>query len=133
VRIISKKRLERFWKSRKSDSAIAERDFTAWLKLARNADWANFGALRGQTFGTAEQVGNCVVFDVGNNRYRLIGRVNYARGIIFVLLPMDHEEYDRRPWADECGCHKPPPKRVPAPKKSPPKGKSTPHSRRGGN
>lgn len=30
-----------------------------------------------QTFGSADQVGNCVVFDVGSNRYRLIGRVLY--------------------------------------------------------
>ena len=43
VRIISKKRLESFWKSRKHDSAIAERDFTAWIKLAKNANWRNFG------------------------------------------------------------------------------------------
>src|SRR4051812_33345865 len=93
VRIISKKRLERFWRSRKADSEIAERDFSAWLKLARSAGWANFAALKGETFGTADQVGYCVVFDVGNNRFRLIGLVNYQSGIIYVRKVMDHEEY----------------------------------------
>jgi mRNA interferase HigB len=124
MRVISRRRLRQFWESRKHDAAIAERDLSAWYKLAKNATWANFGELR-QTFGSADQVGNCVVFDVGNNRLRLIGRVNYARGILYVLRVMDHAEYDKQRWVDDCGCHKPPPnKRDPA-KKAPTKGKAT--------
>jgi mRNA interferase HigB len=110
VRIISKRRLRQFWESRKQDAAVAERDLAAWHKLAKSAEWANFGALR-QTFGSADQVGNCVVFDVGNNRFRLIGRVNYARGIVYVLRVMDHAEYDKKLWVDDCGCFRPPPKK----------------------
>jgi mRNA interferase HigB len=113
VRVISKSRLRQFWESRKVDARIAERDLSAWYKPATKAEWANFGALR-QTFGSADQVGNCVVFDVGNNRFRLIGRVNYARGIIYVLKVMDHSEYDKNRWVNECGCHKPPPKKPPS-------------------
>ena len=112
MRVISKPRLVQFWQARKADSATAERDLAAWYKLARNAAWANFGALR-QTFGSADQVGNCVVFDVGNNRFRLVGRVNYARGVVYVLKVMDHAEYDKNLWADACGCHEPPPKMAP--------------------
>ena len=118
MRIISKARLVEFWQSRKADSAMAERDLSAWYKLATNAKWANFATIR-QTFGSADQVGNCIVFDVGNNRFRLIGRVNYGRGVIYVLKVMDHTDYDKKLWADACGCHEPPPK------KPPPKEKST--------
>ena len=82
---------------------------SAWRKTTEHADWDNFFSLR-QTFGSADQVGNCVVFDVGNNRFRLIGRVNYAKGIVYVLKVMDHLEYDRNTWVDDCGCHQPPPK-----------------------
>ena len=81
------------------------------VQLARSAAWANFAALR-QTFGSADRVGDCVVFDVGNNRFRLIGRVRFAGGIVYVLKVMDHTEYDARNWADECGCHRPPPVRT---------------------
>ena len=123
--------LERFWRSRKDDSEIAERDFTSWLKLTRNAEWAHFGALR-QTFGTADQVGNCVVFDVGNNRFRLIGRVNYRRGIVYVLRPMDHAEYDKKRWVDDCGCYKPAPMKPTSERKAPPEGKPKPSGRKGG-
>jgi mRNA interferase HigB len=77
VRVISRRRLREFWESRKHDSEVAQRDLSAWFKVAKTAEWDNFGALK-QTFGSADQVGNCVVFDVGNNRFRLIGRVKYG-------------------------------------------------------
>jgi mRNA interferase HigB len=120
MRIISRKRLVEFWEGRKRDRRTAENDLSGWYKLASGADWANFGALK-QTFGSADQVGNCVVFDVGNNRFRLIGRVNYRAGIVYALKVMDHAEYDRTPWAHECGCHSPPPKATGKQKETPAK------------
>jgi mRNA interferase HigB len=130
MHVISKKRLEQFWEARKTDSEIAERDSTAWYKLAKKAEWNHFGSLR-QTFGSADQVGNCVVFDVGNNRFRLIGRINYTKGIIYVLKVLDHAEYAKNLWVDECGCHQPPPKRPVAARKASPMSKSSPHQRNG--
>jgi mRNA interferase HigB len=109
MRVISRRRLREYWESRKDDSTIAERDLSTWCKLAKSAEWRNCATLK-QTFGSADQVGNCVVFDVGNNRFRLIGRVNYRKGIIYVLRVMDHREYDKQRWVDDCGCHRPPPK-----------------------
>jgi mRNA interferase HigB len=131
VRIISKRRLREFWESRKHDGEIAKRDLSAWYKITKNAQWDTFGALR-QTFGSADQVGNCVVFDVGNNRFRLIGRVNYSRGIVYVLRVMDHAEYDKQLWAEACGCHEPPPKTSPATKTTPPKAKPARRRRKRG-
>jgi mRNA interferase HigB len=110
VRVIAKSRLREFWESRKHDAVLAERDLSVWHKIASKADWGNFASLK-QTFGSADQVGNCVVFDVGNNRFRLIGRVIYPKGRLYVLKVMDHAEYDRARWAEECRCHKPPPKK----------------------
>jgi mRNA interferase HigB len=122
VRVISKRRLREFWESRKHDAEVAARDLSAWYKVAKAAVWANFGSLR-QTFGSADQVGNCAVFDVGNNRFRLIGRVRYEKGIVYILRVMDHAEYDKKRWVDDCGCHKPPPKRPATARDASPKGK----------
>jgi mRNA interferase HigB len=108
MRVISKSRLKSFWESHNS-RADAEKALTVWYKIASKAEWESFAGLR-QTFGSADQVGNCVVFDVGNNRYRLIGRVFYPR-LIYVLRVMDHKEYDKTPWAKQCGCHQPPPRK----------------------
>ena len=129
MRIISKSRLAAFWEGRKADSAVAERDLIAWYKLTEGASWGNFGQLK-QTFGSADQVGNCVVFDVGNNRFRLIGRVNYRRGIIYVLDVMDHRRYDRKRWIDDCGCRRPPPKPPSAPPTTPEPTTRRPRERR---
>lgn len=108
MRVISKRRLREFWESRKNDRERAQRDLSAWHKIAKGADWTNFGGLK-QTFGSADQVGNCVVFDMGNNRYRLIGRVNYRKHVVYVLRAMDHAEYDKKRWIETCGCYQPPP------------------------
>jgi mRNA interferase HigB len=112
VRVISKRALREFWEARKEDAEVAEKDLSTWYKIAKHADWPHFAGLK-QTLGSADQVGNCVVFDVGNNRYRLIGRVNYNKGIVYVLRVMDHKEYDNNLWQKSCRCHEPPPGAVP--------------------
>lgn len=113
MRIFSKRTLREFWESRKHDSAVAERDLSAWLRVAKGAAWKDFDDLRRSTFRSADMVGNCVVFDVGNNRFRLIGRVNYRAGKLYVLMVMDHAEYDSGAWKTDCNCFKPPPKLEP--------------------
>jgi len=101
--------LREFWESRKQDAGIAEHDLSAWYEVAKDGEWKDFGSLK-QTFGTADRVGNCIVFDVGNNRFRLIGRVFFGSHRLYVLKVMDHQEYDRRRWVEECGCRSPQPK-----------------------
>jgi mRNA interferase HigB len=108
VRIISEATIKEFWSSRRGDAVEAERLLRDWIKAVRHADWENFASLR-QTFGSADKVGDCVVFDVGNNRYRLIGRVRFRAKIVYILKVMDHAEYDLDKWKDACGCFTPPP------------------------
>jgi mRNA interferase HigB len=110
LRVISNRSLREFWESRKAETGVAERDLSVWRRLTEQAGWTNFGSLR-QTFPSADEVGNCVVFDAGNNRHRVIGRINYSKGIVYVLKVMDHSEYDKAIWIDAYGCHKPPSKR----------------------
>jgi mRNA interferase HigB len=134
VYVISRKALVDFWESRKGDARIAGRDLSTWYKLAEKADWANFAALK-QTFGSADQVGHCVVFDVGNNRYRLVALVKYSRsgqGTLFVKKVMDHAEYDRRKWPAECGCLTPPPQKASTAVGPSPRGKARKNGREKG-
>ena len=127
MRVISKRALREFWEGRKEDAEVAEKDLSTWYKIAKHAEWLHFAGLK-QTFGSADQVGNCVVFDVGNNRYRLIGRVNYSTGILYVLRVMDHKEYDKGNWKkDTFGDDWDKPGR----RKEPPKGNRPPGRKRG--
>jgi mRNA interferase HigB len=111
LRIISNRTLREFWEPRLAVAQIAERDLTVWRKLTERSVWPTFAALR-QTFPSAHKVGNCVVFDAGNNRYWVICRINHERGIVYVLKVMDHGEYDRGRWKTDCGCFDPPPRRA---------------------
>jgi mRNA interferase HigB len=131
VWVIAKSHLRRFWEARKDDAEIAQRDLLTWFKMAESADWAHFAALK-QTFGSADRVGNCVVFDVGNNRFRLIGRVFYTTGKLYVLKVMDHREYDKGHWIKDCGCYEPPPKKSRGAKKPLAPEAATPRRRKRG-
>lgn len=110
MRIISNRPIREFCASRKADRDAAQRDFAVWRKIAESAEWRNHGDLK-RTFGSADRVGNCTVFDVGNNRFRLIGRVNFRAGMLYVLAVMDHKEYDHKAWVDACGCNDSPPRK----------------------
>ena len=109
MRIISRRRLIQFWDARKHDSPLAQRSLLAWEKITKACSWSDWTALK-QTFGTADRVGNCSVFDVVNNHFRLIARINFRTKIVYVLKIMDHAEYDQTRWEDQCGCHQPPPR-----------------------
>jgi mRNA-degrading endonuclease HigB of HigAB toxin-antitoxin module len=46
--------------------------------------------------------GNTVaVFDIVNNRYRMIAAIHYDHPRVFVLRIFDHKEYDKNRWKDE--------------------------------
>ena len=112
MRVISRKAIRLFWEEPKR-AKDAKPLLAAWYKVVLAAEWRNFADLR-QTFNSADRVGNCTVFDIGGNKYRLIGRVRYATemlpGVVYILYVMTHAEYDENTWPDKCGCFQPPPK-----------------------
>ena len=70
--------------------------------------WHSWGDVRA-AFATASLVGNCVVFNIGGNKFRLVTRVLYPSQKVFVLKVMTHEEYDDDQWKADCGCFAAPP------------------------
>jgi len=50
------------------------------------------------TFPSADLGGNCTVFNVAGNYYRLIARVFFRSHKVYVLRVMTHAEYDREDW-----------------------------------
>jgi mRNA interferase HigB len=80
----------------------AEQSLLAWLSEIEAAHYENPAQLR-QRHGSADFVGDRVVFDIGGNKYRLVVRVIYAdlqvdpplKGIVFILFLGTHKQYDR--------------------------------------
>jgi len=106
MRVISKARLRLFWES--PDCGDSEGPLRAWYTHVgdRSVAWKNWSDVK-TTFGNADLVGNCVVFNIGGHKYRLITRILYPSRKVFVLKVMTHKEYDGEKWKDDCGCFAP--------------------------
>ena len=109
MRVISKARLRAFWEVPGYEDA--EGPLKAWHTHVshKSISWHSWGDLK-SNFASASSVGNCVVFNIGGNKYRLIARVLYPCQKVFILRVMTHSEYDEDKWKEACGCFQPPPK-----------------------
>jgi mRNA interferase HigB len=67
----------------------------------KTEEFNNFSELR-KTFSSADQVGNCTVFNIGGNKFRLIATIHYNRQIIYIRQVLTHAEYDLNKWQEEC-------------------------------
>jgi mRNA interferase HigB len=115
MRIITKARLRQFWAS--PDQGGSEGPLRAWYThVSKEAvAWQSWAGVKAD-FGKASLVGNCVVFNIGGNKYRLVTRILYRSQKVFILKVMTHKEYDEDKWKEDCGCFADPP-RKPASKK----------------
>jgi mRNA interferase HigB len=108
MRVVSKARLKLFWEFAGHEDA--EGPFRAWYThvSSKTISWHSWGDVKA-SFAGASVVGDCIVFNIGGNKYRLICRVRYATQKVFVLKVMTHGEYDEDKWKGECGCFGVPP------------------------
>jgi mRNA interferase HigB len=81
----------------------AAKEIRAWYKIADNARWRNFTEVR-QVFKDADDVDGYVIFNIRQNRYRLVTIIHYARekdgrlteGHIYIRSVLTHRQYDNR-------------------------------------
>jgi mRNA interferase HigB len=97
VRILSKPRILEASRSHPDWSA----SLNSWFKITKGADWTNFADVRA-TFGSADLVGSCVVFNIANNRCRLIAWINFKTRKVFIRSILTHKEYDKGLWKNDC-------------------------------
>lgn len=91
MHVISRKTLCDFW-LKHSD---AEEALKAWFREAKAAKWASFDDIKAR-YNSADAVpDNRVVFNIKGNSYRLIVRINYNSGCIFIRFVGTHAEYDK--------------------------------------
>ena len=93
MHIISKTTSRKFW-LKHPDS---EGPLRAWFTVAKRSTWTKFVDVR-KAYPSADDVGGLSVFDIGGNKYRLIVKIEYRRGQIFVLDVLTHAQYSRGHW-----------------------------------
>lgn len=101
MRVISRKRLREFCENNPELDAGGLLD--QWFSTVRQAEWANFGAVRA-TYRSADQVEHFTVFNIGGHRLRLIAVINFVGGIVYIRQVLPHKNYDKGHWKqDEFG------------------------------
>ena len=108
--IISKSRLREFWEL--PGVSAAKGPLLSWHRHVELAEWKNWGDVKAD-FPSADAVGNCTVFNIGGNKYRLVTRILFVSHKVFILKVMTHQQYDEGRWKNECGCLSPPPRHRP--------------------
>src|SRR5882724_8108516 len=108
MRVITRKRLREFWETLGQERA--EGPLKAWYTHVANKSvaWRDWGEVKAD-FATVSRVGNCAIFNIGGNKFRLATRVLVPSQKVFILRVMTHAQYDTVPWAKECGCFEGPP------------------------
>lgn len=91
MRVISRKPLIEL--AKRYPDAKAELD--AWFHEARGADWKDPTEVKAKYGNASILKGSRVVFNICGNKYRLIAKINYAIGIVFVRFAGAHRDYDR--------------------------------------
>lgn len=91
MRVIAKRTLQAFWR-RHSD---AEGPLLAWYHEAEKTGWEGPAEIKARYRNASFLRDNRVVFNVKGNTYRLVVRINYPHGIVYVRFVGTHAEYDK--------------------------------------
>jgi len=81
----------------------AAKEIQAWYKIAQAARWQNFVDVQ-QVFKDSDNVEGYVIFNIRQNRYRLVTIIHYSRekegrtteGHIYIRSFLTHKQYDKR-------------------------------------
>jgi mRNA interferase HigB len=97
MRIISRKAFRTFSESHPESTRPLDEFY---LKLKRCSP-NNLPELR-ETFPSADLVGDCIVFNVGGNKYRVIVHLDFEVQTMWIRFVLTHAEYAKDRWKDDC-------------------------------
>jgi len=99
MHIIARPKLREFQEKFSDAAASLER----WYTSCRENQFKNFPELK-LTFKAADLVGKCVVFNIRGNKYRLLVRVNFRAGRMWIKDFLPHREYDKLNLKGDARC-----------------------------
>jgi mRNA interferase HigB len=91
VRVVAKRTLREFWKTHPD----CERALQTWYLEATKAKWLSPGHVKAGYISASILADSRVVFNICGNRYRLVVKIRYELGLVFVRFVGSHAEYSR--------------------------------------
>lgn len=99
MHIISKRFLREFWENHPK----AKEPLLSWYETVKKIEWENFSDVR-DSFRHADVYRDCVIFDIGGNKFRLITKIRYQKKRVYVRFVLTHSDYDKDLWKKDCEC-----------------------------
>lgn len=90
MRILAKGTLRDFWE----DHPDARQPLEDWYNEAKRADWNTSSEVKAQFRDASILKGSRVVFNIKGNDYRLVVKINYSYGVVYVRFIGKHAGYD---------------------------------------
>ncbi len=93
MRIISEKAIRDF--CRKYPDAVAS--LTHWRRVVRGTNWKSSAEVKA-TVTSSDLMDDKTVFDIAQNRYRLIAFISFGRQAVYIKAILSHKAYDKGEW-----------------------------------
>jgi mRNA interferase HigB len=91
MHIISVKTLWEYWQTHPG----SEQPLKAWVAEAAKAAWKTPADIKRRYPSADFLKGNRAVFNIKGNDYRLVVKIHYNTGIVYIRFAGTHAEYDR--------------------------------------
>lgn len=91
MRVIAKRTLREYWEKHKD----CEQQLKAWFREAETANWTSPNDIKQDYPSASILEDNRMVFNIKGNHHRLIVRINYDYGIVWIRFVGTHAEYDK--------------------------------------
>ena len=91
MHVISRKTLLNYWRTH----PVVEGSLKAWFKEAEHAAWKSFNDVHERYPAASLLTDNRVVFNIKGNDYRLVVKINYSIGVIYIRFIGTHAEYNQ--------------------------------------
>jgi len=99
MHVIARKMLLDFSRKYSDSKGPLER----WWTICKNNTASSFSELK-KTFGTADMVGRCVIFNISGGKYRLVVRINFEGHRMWIKYVLPHKEYERLNLEEDSKC-----------------------------
>ena len=91
MRVIAKKILREFWQLHPD----CEQQLKAWFQETIKSEWKTTKEIKLKYTSASFLRNNRVVFNIKGNHYRLIVKINYDYGMVWIRFIGSHKEYDK--------------------------------------
>jgi mRNA interferase HigB len=91
MRVIARKTLREFWNNHSDSESVLK----AWFWEAQHSQWKSPADIKKKYPHASILPDNRVVFNIKGNTYRLVVKINYDYGQVFIRFLGTHAEYDK--------------------------------------